>query len=371
MKLFFFIQLCLIWNFVICSQHALDTRVSNIDLSRIWWLRNSVVSDESKQHLFMNYMTDTQPEALVHTLKNTIVKLHKDSNNVKDPESYNLIIGSGGVQMINAAAYAMHKKFNHTRTNFSARIPHYNHFKLVAKYTDGMHWLDSPGKDCIEWITYPNNPDGKLFSAKFQMQTDKQIYDTVYYWPSYSSNIKPLDRNLMIFSLSKLSGHASTRLGWAFVKDMQIAKHMQTYIWLQTTHASVESMLFGLNIITTIVESKSAYYDFMYGQLTQRWHTINDMALNTDLIRILSKPSFPCLWVQCMRKNIPCHTQLESFGIISEPGSVFGSNMEYTRICMGMSKSSFDMFVSRLDSFLKQSNPQHWKCTNCPHHFVT
>ena len=48
--------------------------------------------------------TYNNPIAILDKLRDVILRLHTDVNNVKDPGTFQLIIGSGGVQ-INAAAY--------------------------------------------------------------------------------------------------------------------------------------------------------------------------------------------------------------------------------------------------------------------------
>ena len=65
----------------------------------------------------------------------------------------------------------------------------------------------------IEFVTSPNNPDGKLKKAVLQGPHVKTIHDHAYYWPHFTAIPAPADEDLMIFTLSKLTGHAGTRLG--------------------------------------------------------------------------------------------------------------------------------------------------------------
>ena len=68
-------------------------------------------------------------------------------------------------------------------------------------------------KNIIEFVTSPNNPDGKLKEAVLKGTNAKAIYDHVYYWPHFTPIASPSDEDIMIFSASKLTGHAGTRFG--------------------------------------------------------------------------------------------------------------------------------------------------------------
>ena len=48
----------------------------------------------------------------------------------------------------------------------------------------------------------------------------------VYNWPSLTNVTDNVDHDIMLFSLSKLSGHAGSRVGWAIVSDPEVAANM-------------------------------------------------------------------------------------------------------------------------------------------------
>ena len=69
--------------------------------------------------------------------------------------------------------------------------------------------LDSPNSNetSVEYVTYPNNPDGELRKAKLS-DDSRVIYDMVYNFPFYNSESKwDLSHDIMVFSASKLSGN--------------------------------------------------------------------------------------------------------------------------------------------------------------------
>lgn len=65
----------------------------------------------------------------------------------------------------------------------------------------------------IQFVTSPNNPDGQLETGMLRGSNAKQIHDLAYYWPHYTSIPCPMDEDLMIFTFSKLIGHAGSRFG--------------------------------------------------------------------------------------------------------------------------------------------------------------
>lgn len=65
----------------------------------------------------------------------------------------------------------------------------------------------------IEFVTSPNNPDGQLNKAVLHAPNVKVIHDHAYYWPQFTAIPAPSDEDIMIFTLSKLTGHAGSRFG--------------------------------------------------------------------------------------------------------------------------------------------------------------
>ena len=103
--------------------------------------------------------------------------------------------------------------FNHlqvykSQTDYFASV----YFKFQG---DTSLWKNSSdvSTSIIEFVTSPNNPDGQLKKAVLDGPNVKAIYDRAYYWPHYTPIPAPADDDLMIFTLSKLSGHAGSRFG--------------------------------------------------------------------------------------------------------------------------------------------------------------
>lgn len=65
----------------------------------------------------------------------------------------------------------------------------------------------------IELVTSPNNPDGEMREAVVKRENGMLVHDLAYYWPQYTSITAPADHDVMLFTLSKCTGHAGSRVG--------------------------------------------------------------------------------------------------------------------------------------------------------------
>lgn len=64
----------------------------------------------------------------------------------------------------------------------------------------------------IELIASPNNPTGHIQEVS-QNVSGPVIYDHAYYWPHLTPITKANDYDIMLFTLSKVTGHAGSRVG--------------------------------------------------------------------------------------------------------------------------------------------------------------
>jgi hypothetical protein len=84
------------------------------------------------------------------------------------------------------------------------------------------------GDECIELVCSPNNPDGAIREAVVRSAGAKAIHDLVYYWPQYTPITGRVAHDIMVFTLSKVTGHAGTRLGYVRnVKDARFPERQQ------------------------------------------------------------------------------------------------------------------------------------------------
>lgn len=72
------------------------------------------------------------------------------------------------------------------------------------------------GDSYIELVCSPNNPDGAIREAVLDPKTGngRTVHDLAYYWPQYTPITKRASHDIMLFTVSKCTGHAGTRLGY-------------------------------------------------------------------------------------------------------------------------------------------------------------
>jgi L-tryptophan---pyruvate aminotransferase len=72
------------------------------------------------------------------------------------------------------------------------------------------------GDTYIELVCSPNNPDGSIREAVLASSsgtTGRTVHDLAYYWPQYTPITRRADHDIMLFTVSKSTGHAGTRIG--------------------------------------------------------------------------------------------------------------------------------------------------------------
>jgi histidinol-phosphate/aromatic aminotransferase/cobyric acid decarboxylase-like protein len=83
----------------------------------------------------------------------------------------------------------------------------------------------------IEFVTSPNNPDTSLQKPVLGGAA-AAIVDHAYYWPHFTHIPAPADEDAMLFTMSKLSGHAGSRFGYVhWLRQLfKISLHIQVHI---------------------------------------------------------------------------------------------------------------------------------------------
>ncbi|KAK1440395.1 hypothetical protein QVD17_06220 [Tagetes erecta] len=312
-------------------------------------------------------------------LESYIRKLHSIVGNAITEGRY-MVFGIGSSQLLSAAVYALSSENSSSPSNVLASIPFYGMYKSQPmlfnsenfKYEgDTKSWQSNnstSNMDVIEFVTSPNNPDGEL---KQSVLGGKTIYDHAYFWPHFTPILGPSDQDLMIFTLSKLTGHAGTRFGWAIVKDKDVYEKMINYINIADLGISKDTQLRALKLLKVAIEEDGkSLFQFAYNKMRDRWDRLTSVfakstrfsiqkihPLHCKFFNETRLPSPAYAWVKCEREeDEDCSEVLEAGKIIGRSGSAFSANNRYTRLSLIKSQDDFELLLQRLTELVSLEN---------------
>jgi len=174
------------------------------------------------------------------SLKDVIREIHQQEKNAV-VDGKHIVIGAGATQIILGLLFVL-KQETGAATAW-ANPPHFSRFPRLAEFA-GLEWAKK--RNSLLITTIPNNPDG---ASVLHKNTD--ILDLTYNWPQYVPSVKKFDHPVMVFSLSKATGHASTRIGWAILEDPELAAALELYIEHSTSGLSLDSQVAAEAILTS------------------------------------------------------------------------------------------------------------------------
>ncbi|XP_039117198.1 tryptophan aminotransferase-related protein 3-like [Dioscorea cayenensis subsp. rotundata] len=320
-------------------------------------------------------------------LEQHIRKLHRIVGNAVVDDRF-IIFGAGSTQLLYALVHALSPHNSSSPASVVASIPYYPVYKMQVDLFNSKlaewrgvtsSWVnesissssssssDGSMNNFIEFVTSPNNPDGLLKQSI--LGGSSVIYDYAYYWPHFTAIPAPSDHNVMIFSSSKLSGHASSRFGWALIKDEQVYKKAIYYMKLNTMGVSRDTQLRMLKIIKVILAEhgrKGDIFSFGYQTMRERWTKLNKVVSKSKRFSLQTIPSQYCnyfktirdpspayAWLKCERdEDQECDVVLKNAGIICREGSLFEADDRYVRLSLVKTQDDFDQLVQKMDALV-------------------
>jgi aspartate/methionine/tyrosine aminotransferase len=288
------------------------------------------------EFLFTHYermidLCDSSPEKYIFgskdSLKEEIKKLHENVQNCVVQNKY-IVIGNGATQILDGLFHI----FGGYR-NITFKSPHFPRFKDLANKRPPVYYGEQPN---LEVITTPNNPDNKITPIN---KDEWKVWDLCYNWPIYAE-VQNADVGVAVFSMSKLTGHAATRIGWAVIENKTLAEQLEWYIEVSTSGVSSQSQdlaersFVGLN--DQISWGHDHYTIIAHGKrvLEERWKRINETTFPFTILN--SSGMF--LWCKGVCPE----------GIDSVPGTAFGIfERDYFRLNIGCNDDTFDKFLEK------------------------
>ncbi|KAL5843657.1 hypothetical protein ACOSQ4_009615 [Xanthoceras sorbifolium] len=314
-------------------------------------------------------------------LETHIRKLHAIVGNAVTDKRF-IVFGAGSTQLLNAAVHALSPDNSSSPARVVASIPFYPLYELQTEYFQSVDfqfqgdtslWKNSSDTsvNLIEFVTAPNNPDGQMNKAVLRGPNAKAIYDHAYYWPHYTPITAPADKPLMIFTTSKLTGHAGSRFGWAVVKDEGVYQKMIQHMSVNTMGVSKDTQLRVLKLLKAVLESEGRkIFEFGHNTMSNRWKKLSNIISLSNRFSLQEIPPQYCTffnkvrasspafaWVKCEREEDKnCYEVLKAAKIISRAGSIFQGQDQYVRLSLLRTQDDFDLLIHRLNKLVSEEN---------------
>ncbi|KAG4205992.1 hypothetical protein ERO13_A04G136350v2 [Gossypium hirsutum] len=303
---------------------------------------------------FMSYFCNTMNLCwfLLPELDNAIRTLHRVVGNAMVDDDRFIIVGNGSTQLFHALLYALSSPDLPEPINVVAAAPFYSSYPEETKFLQSKLYKWAGDANCydkdepyIEVVTSPNNPDGSIRGTVVNREGSKAIHDLAYYWPQYAPITSKADHDAMLFTFSKATGHAGTRIGWAIVKDKVIAAKMVKFIEVSSIGVSREAQLRAAKILGVIADDcrnpdHKGENLFQYGRhlMSERWGKLREVGMKSNAFA----------WLKS-KEGLNCENLLrDKSKIITRGGPSFGVDSTYTRVSMLSRDVEFELLLERL-----------------------
>lgn len=326
---------------------------------------------------FMSYFSDAtrlcwflEPE-----FAEQIVRLHNVVGNAVT-ENRHIVVGTGSTQLFQAALYALSPCAEAEPISVVSAAPYYSSYPLITdclksrlyKWAGDARSFSKNGP-YIELVTSPNNPDGFARRSVVNGSEGILIHDLAYYWPQYTPISSPANYDLMLFTVSKSTGHAGMRIGWALVKDEDVARKMTKYIEINTIGVSKDSQVRAAKVLKVISDNSEgpnegdSFFEFSYRVMAKRWKQLREAVQQSGLFSVSDFPPQLCMflnrvfepqpafaWIKCEGDIDNCESFLRGKKILTRGGKHFGVSPKYVRISMLDRDKNYETFVRRLST---------------------
>ncbi|XP_077245776.1 tryptophan aminotransferase-related protein 4-like [Tasmannia lanceolata] len=317
-------------------------------------------------------------------LERHIRMLHEVVRNANTSGKF-IVFGVGSTQLLNAVVHALSANGSSSPASVVSQVPTYPAYQFQTELFksqcfewkgDASQWKNATSdssRKFIEFVTSPNNPDGRLQKAVLEGSSVRTIHDHAYYWPHFTSIPAPADEDVMLFSISKVTGHAGSRFGWAIIKDEGLYDRILRYVDLNTMGVSHDTQLRALNLVKQVLKGGGRdFFGFGYRTMKDRWERLNkSLSISKRFsvqkltphyctyFREVAGPSPAYAWLKCeMEEDEDCYAVLRAAGIIGRDGNIFGVQNRYVRLSLIKSRDDFDWLLRRIDALVAEEGVQ-------------
>uniref|UniRef100_A0A0A9DKG1 Alliinase C-terminal domain-containing protein n=1 Tax=Arundo donax TaxID=35708 RepID=A0A0A9DKG1_ARUDO len=114
----------------------------------------------------------------------------------------------------------------------------------------------------------------------------------------------------MMFTMSKPSGHAGSRFGWALIRDENVAQRAYDYVQMSIMGASRDTQLRMLKIVKVMLANlhgEDDIFTFGYNVMRSRWRRLNAVVSRSRRISLQKIPSEYCTYFKRVREPSPAY----------------------------------------------------------------
>ncbi|KAG0500252.1 hypothetical protein HPP92_000324 [Vanilla planifolia] len=236
-------------------------------------------------------------------LASEIRRLHLVVGNAVVADDSFIIVGTGSSQLFQAALFALSTSPEVVAASAGpvpviSSVPYYSSYPAAAdllrsrlfRWAGDTSSFKQSNKPYIEVVCSPSNPDGSMKATSVGSSNGKVIHDLAYYWPQYTAITGPANHDIMLFTVSKCTGHAGMRLGWALVRHRDVAKRMVKFMEVSTIGVSRDSQLRAGKILKAVSDgyklnstevSTAKLFHFSRNKMVDRWGRLRDAVAST------------------------------------------------------------------------------------------
>ncbi|KAB2624765.1 L-tryptophan--pyruvate aminotransferase 1-like [Pyrus ussuriensis x Pyrus communis] len=266
----------------------------------------------------MSYISDFTSVCwfLEPALEAAVRRLHRTVGNAVVDGDRHIVVGTGSTQLYQAALYALTSPGGPEPVSVVSAAPYYSSYpdetdyirSALYKWTGDAYTFNKTGHGpYIEVVNTPNNPDGTLREAVVKNRGDqgKLIHDLAYYWPQYTPITRPADHDIMYFTFSKSTGHAGSRIGWAIVKDKEVARKMSKFVELSSLGVSKDSQQRAAKIMGVIcddyencksTDNSELFFDHCRQIMADRWERLRKVVEQSVVFSLPNYPQKYCIF---------------------------------------------------------------------------
>ncbi|KAK4763934.1 hypothetical protein SAY87_013372 [Trapa incisa] len=310
----------------------------------------------------------------------SIRRIHRLVGNAATEGRY-IVVGTGSSQLVQTVLYALSSDSPHPLSVVCA-APYYSCYPELAgilkselyKWEGDAHTFNKDGP-FLELVTSPNNPDGSIRGPVVRPPAGGHVmYDLAYYWPQFTPITHQADHDIMLFTFSKSVGHAGSRIGWAIVKNKEIAIKMVKLIEVLSIGVSKEAQLRATKILGAIcdgyegslaIPESDKFFDYFRRIMAERWNKLREVVKKNQVFSLPEYQQEHCLfseglagthpgfaWLKCEKGESKDDAEgfLKGHGIQARGGHKFGVDGSFVRVSMLSRENTFKAFLERLSA---------------------